>query len=263
MSKVFKSTRVILDDKAFVLSTKIKKPVDVEEAETEINLAAPVEMDHTEAANQIIEAARKEAEAILNEADLEAAEKLKNAQQSSENIVSDAYDQAKGIMEQAQKKGYEEGYESAMRESSATSKAIVDEALALKNEWIKAKESLMKEAETEMVEIMLEALRKILSQKVDEDVRLIEALIGEAIKRVNKTENLTLRVSSEDYSHVLSIKPMIVAMTEKVDDIEIKQDSSLKNGSCVIDTDFGSIDSSVWTQFEQIQKIFEDLLKSE
>lgn len=242
---------------------KIEKAVDAREAETEMKLAAHVEIDHTVAANQIIEEARQEAEVILNEADLEAAEKLKIAQQSSDNIVSDAYDQAKGIMEQAQKKGFEEGYESAMQESSATSKAIIDEALALKNEWLSAKETLMKESETEIVEIILETLLKMLNKKVEEDVHLVEALIEEAIKRVNKTENLTLRVSSEDYSHVLSIKPMIVAMTEKVDDIEIKQDSSLKNGSCIIDTDSGSIDSSVWTQFEQIQKIFEDLLKSE
>ncbi len=263
MSKVFKSSRVILDDKAFVLSAKIEKAVDTKEVETENKLAAPVEIDTTAAANQIIEEARQEAEAILTEADLEAAEKVNAAQQSSDKIISDAYDQAKGIMEQAQKKGYDEGYESAIQESSDTSKAIVDEALALKNEWLNAKETLMKESEAEIVEIILETLLKMLNKKVEEDVHLVEALVEEAIKRVNKTENLTLRVSSEDYSHVLSIKPMVVAMTEKVDDIEIKQDSSLKNGSCIIDTDSGSIDSSVWTQFEQIQKIFEDLLKSE
>ena len=263
MSKVFKSSRVILDDKAFVLSTKIEKATDHKETELEEELAAHVDINHTLVANEIIEEARKEAESILDEADLEAAEKLKTAQQSSDNIIADAYDQAKGIMEQARNQGYEEGYEAAMRDSSETSKAIVDEALALKNEWLKAKEVLMKASEKEMVEIVLESIEKILNKKVEEDAHLIEALIQEAVKRVNKTENLTLRVSSEDYSHVLSIKPMIVAMTEKVDDIEIKQDSSLKNGSCIIDTDSGSIDSSVWTQFEQIRKMFEDLLKSE
>ncbi|GAU79877.1 FliH/SctL family protein [Fusibacter sp. 3D3] len=263
MSKVFKSSRVILDDKAFVLSAKIEKAVDVNETEKEMKLADLVESDHAVTTDRIIEEARREAESILNEADFEAAEKLKIAQQSSDNIVSDAYDQAKGIMEQARNKGYEEGYEAAMNASSEASKAVIEEALALKNEWLSAKETLMKETEAEIIDIILETLSKILNQKVEEDVHLVEALIGEAIKRVNKTENLTLRVSSEDYSHVLSIKPMIVAMTEKVDDIEIKQDSSLRNGSCIIDTDSGSIDSSIWTQFEQIQKIYEDLLKSE
>ena len=220
MSKVFKSSRVILDDKAFVLSTKIEKATDHKKTELKEQLAAHVDINHPLQADELSE-------------------------------------------ERAENQGYEEGYEAAMRDSSETSKAIVDEALALKNEWLKAKEVLMKASEKEMVEIVLESIEKILNKKVEEDAHLIEALIQEAVKRVNKTENLTLRVSSEDYSHVLSIKPMIVAMTEKVDDIEIKQDSSLKNGSCIIDTDSGSIDSSVWTQFEQIRKMFEDLLKSE
>jgi len=260
LSRIFKSSRVILDDKAFVLSTKIEQTVPTVESD---ELAANDVIDHTLAANQVIEEARTEAESILNEADREAEEKLNSANVSSEKIIADAYDQAKGIMEQARKQGYEEGYEFAITESRDIADGIVSEANALKHEWLRAKESLEKEAESELVEIVLTTLEKILNRKVEEESTVVEGIIAEAIKRVNKTENLTLRVSSEDYSHVLSIKPMILAMTEKVDEIEIKQDSSLKNGSCVIDTDSGSIDSSVWTQFEQVRKVFEDLLRSE
>lgn len=256
MSKVYKSSRVVLDDKAFILSAKIEEHHEVE-------LAAHEVIDHSLAANEVIEAANLEAQAILEEADREAEKKVENATISSDKIIADAYDKAKGIMEQAKSDGYQEGYEAAIRESSETANAIIEEALSIKNEWIKAKETLYKETEEEIIEIIIETLEKILNRKVDEDVEVVEHLIKNAIKRVNKTENLTLRVSSEDYSHVVSIRPMILAMTEKVDEIEIKQDSSLKNGSCIIDTDSGSIDSSVWTQFEQVRKIFEDILRSE
>ncbi|HAS74987.1 MAG TPA: flagellar assembly protein FliH, partial [Clostridiales bacterium UBA8960] len=37
----------------------------------------------------------------------------------------------------------------------------------------------------------------------------------------------------------------------------------LPNGSCIIDTESGSIDSGIHTQVEQLKRLFEDLLKGD
>ena len=48
-----------------------------------------------------------------------------------------------------------------------------------------------------------------------------------------------------------------------IEDIEIKRDPTLPTGSCIIDTESGSIDSSIQVQVEQIKKLFDDLLKGD
>jgi flagellar assembly protein FliH len=258
LSKIFKSSRVVLDDKAFVLKTKSEQPI-----EANYNLAAKVGLSPGEAANQIIEDAKIEALSILENADYEAEEKLKNADKSNESIISDAYDQARGIMEQAKEDGYKDGYENGIEASQKKADEILRQATDIKKAWVKERADLLTTVEKDAVGLVLEAIEKILNHHVETDVSLIESLIKMGIQRVSKTEHMSIRVSTDDYNQALSIKPIVLAMSDKIDDIEIKRDVTLSNGSCIIDADSGSVDSGVWTQFEELKKLFEDMLKGE
>lgn len=260
MSKIFKSSRVVLDDKTFVLSTKISEhisPVEMEE------VAAKEGINPSEAANQLIEAAKHEANKILESADLEYENKMDAAQASSESIISDAYDQAKGILEQAKAEGYQDGYNRGIEDSQTIAKQIVDEALSIKDEWNQMRQELLKNAEKEMVELVIEALEKVLEYKIETDQTLIETLIKQGVGRVTKSHLVSIRVSNEDYNHAISVRPLIIASSDKIEDIEIKRDPTLSNGACIIDTDSGSIDSGIQTQLDQIKRLFEDLLKGD
>ncbi|HAS74449.1 MAG TPA: hypothetical protein DCS67_09920 [Clostridiales bacterium UBA8960] len=159
MSKIFKSSRVVLDDKAFVLSAKLNEHISPDEI---IEMAATEGLKPSEAATQLIETAKHEANRILEEADFEYEQKLANAQSSSDAIVSHAYDQAKGIMEQAKAEGYQDGYNSGIEDSREIAKQIVDEALSIKEEWAQMRQEIMKDTETEMVRIVIDAIEKIL-----------------------------------------------------------------------------------------------------
>lgn len=260
MSRLYKSSRIVLDDKAFVLSTKLPEVVSHIEHE---DVAVSEGISPSETANLIIEAAKNEAAQILEEADEDAKQKLDLAQNSADAIVSDAYDQAKGIMEQAKVEGYQEGYNRGVEDSQEIAKQIVDEALAIKNDWIAMRESVLRESENEMIALVIEAIEKVVENRVETDTSLIESLIKQGINRVTKSHLVSIRVSNEDYNHALSIKPMIIASSDKIEDLEIKRDPTLTNGSCIIDTDSGSIDSSIKTQVEQIKSLFLELLKGE
>ncbi|MDH8676633.1 FliH/SctL family protein [Fusibacter bizertensis] len=257
---MFKSSRVVIDDKAFVLSTKaheIESTIEVEE------IAANEGNEPNLAANQIIESAKVEANQILEEADREYEQKMTSAQNSSDAIVANAYDQAKGIMEQSKAEGYQDGYNRGVDDSQEIAKQIIDEAIAIKEEWLQMRQDLFRKTEPEMINIVVEALEKVLDYKVETDQTLIESLIRQGISRVTKSHLVSIRVSNEDYNQALSIKPMLLATSDKIEEIDIKRDPSLQNGSCIIDTESGSIDSSLSTQLEQIKKLFDDLLKGD
>lgn len=258
LSKIFKSSRVVLDDKAFVLKTKSEHP---ESDNTE--LAVKEGLAPSEAANQIIEGAKIEALSILKNADYEAEEKLKTASNSSDSIISNAYDQAKGIMESAREDGYKDGYANGLNESQKEAQEILKQAIDIKQAWINERSELLSTVEKDAIGLVLEAVEKILNHHVETDISLVESLIKMGIQRVSKTEHMSIRVSTDDYNQALSVKPIVLAMSDKIDDIEIKRDVTLTNGCCIIDADSGSVDSSVWTQFEELKKLFEDMLKGD
>lgn len=258
LSKIFKSSRVVLDDKAFVLKTKSEHPVTENK-----ELAVKEGISPSEAANQIIENAKIEALSILENADYEAEEKLRNAANSSDSIISDAYDQAKGIMESAREEGYKDGYENGISNSQKEAAEILKQALDIKQAWINERSELLSTVEKEAIELVMESVEKILNHHVETDVSLVESLIRMGIQRVSKTEHMSIRVSTDDYNHALTVKPIVLAMSDKIDDIEIKRDVTLANGSCIIDADSGSVDSGIWTQFEELKKLFEDMLKGD
>lgn len=243
-----------------MLSTKLNEFISSDEI---IEMAATEGINPSEAATQLIEAAKHEANKILEDADLEYEQKMTSAQSSSDAIVSNAYDQAKGIMEQSKAEGYQDGYNRGIEDSREIAKQIVDEALLIKEEWAQMRQEIMKDTEAEMVHLVFEAVEKILDYKIETDQTLIETLIKQGIGRVTKSHLVSIRVSNEDYNHALSIKPMIIATSDKIEDIEIKRDPTLPNGSCIIDTESGSIDSGIHTQIEQLKSLFEDLLKGD
>ena len=102
LSRLYKSSRIVLDDKAFVLSTKLPDVVTHVENEERAVYEGVQPLD---TANLLIENAKIEAQQILEEADYDSEQKMIQAQNSADSIISNAYDQAKGIMEQAKAEG--------------------------------------------------------------------------------------------------------------------------------------------------------------
>ena len=140
---------------------------------------------------------------------------------------------------------------------------IVQEALAVKKQIQKQKDNTSRQIEEDTVQLILDTIELILGKHVQEDYDLVRGIIRLAMEKLTYTESLALRVSAEDYDMAISMKDQILALAENVDDINIKSDKSLKPGSCIIDAASGSIDSGIWTQFEQIKESFEEMLASE
>ena len=55
----------------------------------------------------------------------------------------------------------------------------------------------------------------------------------------------------------------ILAMANLVEDIEIRIDSTLSKGGCIIEGSKGNVDVSVGTQIEEMKKLLTTLLNSE
>ncbi len=259
MSKLVKHHRLILDNQAYQLAPQIVPSHlmhhhhggtpdgfdgDSDDFEDELS---PEEM-----INQRMEAVEEEARIRLLE-----------AEQDREIILREAYEQAHTIRLEAQAQGNEAGRQAGFDEGRSIAEALIQEALAVKKQIMQVKEKTARQIEVDAVQLILDTIEMILGKRIQEDYDLIRGIIRLAMEKLTYTESLALRVSADDYDMALSMKDQILALAENVDDINIKADKSLKCGSCIIDAASGSIDSSIWTQFEQIKESFEEMLASE
>lgn len=220
-----------------------------EEQEPKINLDLKTQYEELKAA------AQEEASKIILE-----------AQKQAEQIIIESQQQMDNIWEQARQEGYSQGYDEGFREGQnqgATQyQSRLDEAEGLKIQYITQKENLYKDCEQDMVKLAVYIARKVIENKIAEDDGTYLKIAEKALKAVQGQKKVQLKVSSRDYEKVLQGKDYLISQLNGVEDIEVIEDEFLKRGSCIIDTGSGMVDGGVDSQMEQIEAVFETLLKN-
>jgi len=252
LSKVIKSFRII--EKAN--DTIFEEPENVEE-------------------KLLIEEARKKYDSILEKANEEAEKIMTEANEQKENHLNEAYEKSKELFNEFREKGHNEGYNKGYEEGYSVgytkgydegkteSKKLIQEAIDIKNECIKDKDSIYREIEEDVIELVIDICEKVIYEKIDEDKEYIVSLILKGIESLNATENLVVRVSREDYDIVEMSKDKILAKTSLINELEVKADSNLKKGDCIIETSSGNVDMSVQDQVEKVKELLNNILISE
>lgn len=262
MSKLVKSSQIIIDKKKYVLSNEFFVPKQVVVETTEEESEEEVSCDNVSKQSYEDEL-RVMKEAMLESVKVEKDQIMSSVREERDLMIQEAYDKSKDIQEQARQEGYDQGYQDGVANGYGEASSFIDEALEIKKKYNEKYNQIKMDSEAEITGVIISTVESILNKHVEEDYDLINGLVEKAIKKCAFTTNLSLRVSPEDYEGAISIKKYILSLTENVEDIEIKQDNALPKGSCVVDSDAGSVDSSVHTQFENVKNKFIELLQSE
>ncbi|WP_432665058.1 FliH/SctL family protein [Wukongibacter baidiensis] len=247
MSRVLKSSQIILDNDKFKLPLSIpirKEPIKSVEENDE-------------------EKVKENLEVIVAEKMKEMDELYQNARLEADKIISDAYEKSNAVMEQARQDGFSEGRNEGFEEGKNLADSIIQEALTIKRQVEADTKSAAIRLEEDVVKLTISTIEKILNKTIEEDQGIIQSLVHLGLEKCAYTEDLTLRVSPDDYDFAISIKDKILVLSQNINDIVIKQDKSLAKGSCILDSEAGSVDSGIWTQFSQVKEMFEELLRSE
>lgn len=261
LSKLVKSSQIIIDKKKYVLSNDFFVPEPVTELDetSDLNDDLSPEEQRTSLEDEL----RQMKEEMLEAVKIEKDKLLSETYDERESIVQQAYDEAEQIRQSNKEQGYNEGFQEGLEKGYQELNQFIEDVLVEKEKYHRMQKDLLKNSQAEVTEVIIHTVEKILNKHIQEDQNLIEGLVEKALEKCGFTYNLTLRVSPEDYDHAISIRRYILSLTENVEHIEIKQDIGLKPGSCVFDTDAGSVDSSVTTQFENVRLKFLELLQSE
>jgi flagellar assembly protein FliH len=252
LSNILKSSEVIIDSKKYVLTRKLDPSEKNDEGDTSSDNNVSLEM------KQELNQMKKD---ILDEAKKESDELLESAQKENEQIISKAYDESMKIREKAKKEGFEIGKKEGLAVMKDKEKKVMAEALKYKNKVIEEYNAYLESKDEAIVNLVINTVEKILKKHVEDDVDLIENLVKKGIEKSIFTENIKIRVSEDDYEVAVDSKAKILTFSKDIKDIEFVTDYSLEKGDCIIESQNGSVDVSVSTQYDKFKDFIRELIK--
>jgi flagellar assembly protein FliH len=261
LSNLIKSSHVIsLEDlKRLELIRRIspiQQNISNSDSDSEGNGALDVETQSLK--ERILNDAEKTAHEILLQAQAAANEVLEVAKMDADAWWQSRRDEDALYLEEAHRQGYDEGYKVGVSQAEedlnrqwatqlGEAQSIVEHAYA-------TKEMIITEGETFLVELSVSIAEKIISKKLAKAPEMAMKLFEKALSRRNEQGVIVLCVSPTQFTFVQAAKDELVMVLDSQAELQIIPDSTIKEGSCIVRSAFGSIDARVDTQLEAIRE---------
>lgn len=232
---------------------QIRIPVnllDYDDPDSDEDDAVNSESDSPVGDEEIPAGIRSKCEMLVREAELEAERLLEHAR-------ADAEKQAESITEEAWQRGYAEGMEAAAEQN----RTILEEAEKIRREAAVEYDSIMAGMEADMVELVLEAARKAVAAELVTNRKVIIQLVRDALLNCSNKSGAVLKVSAPDYDYIAENADEFQAAADGADELEIRKDSAMKPGDCIIETSLGSVDAGAGTRLDKVEKAFREELE--
>ena len=254
MSSIIKSFRVV---ERSIISNE---DMDISTTPLDDKLLSEAREKHEE----IIRNAKEEAKIIINSAYGESEEKLNLAYERAKEISEEARTEGyKKGCETGHEQGYKEGYEIGYKEGKEASEKLIREALDIKNIYIEQRSKLLKEAEEDLIDLVISIYEKVLYKNVEKDEEIIVNLVLNGIDNLEISEKLTVIVSKDNYESVEKSKEIILAKASLIDELDIRINSDMKKGDCILETSKGSVDVSIDNQLDEVKDLLTTILSNE
>lgn len=199
---------------------------------------------------------------------------LDDAHKMYANIIEDANNEAKRIVEESiaaieehkkkvMKDAYEQGFNKGYEEARRKKEEVIEEAKRIRDSLDERKKCILKESEQEVIKLVLDISKKIIRDEIKQDKDIIISQIKLALDKCSYKNNVSIKVSSEDYHNVSANRNVIESLVEGISEIEIIEDRFLKKGDCIVETPSGEVDSSIELQLKQLEEAFYFALRNE
>ena len=238
------------------LSRVLKK---VELASTPYPIKVPAK---PQATPQSVPTEEKQDLAFLQEQE----ELLEKAEAEAQKLIAQAQAQSQILEEEAREKGYSQGFAQGQKEGRTQGReeglhsaqpiiARIEEVLA---QAIGASPQIQQQLEQQLVKLALAIAEKVVGELAREKEELVLQTAKHALTRVRGESQVTIRVNWQDLDLVQAEREVLLAHTDGIGEIIIREDPRVGRGGCLIETNLGAIDARLETQLEELGKLAEE-----
>ncbi|MCL2479325.1 MAG: flagellar assembly protein FliH [Treponema sp.] len=223
-----------------------------------------------EEAQRIIKSAEEEAfRLVKKQADEAQVSKLK-AQDEADGIIAGANTKAKQIetdtraafekeLQEAEEKGRETGREAGFAEGKAEVERLIHRCQTILERANDKRVDILSETEQEIVDLVLLISRKVIKVISENQKNIIVPNVIQALRKVKDRGAITIRVNLADLKLTTEHTKDFIKLVEGAKSIQIAEDSTIDQGGCIIETDFGEIDARISSQLKELESRILDI----
>ncbi|MER3472492.1 MAG: hypothetical protein C4335_00350 [Armatimonadota bacterium] len=176
----------------------------------------------------------------------------------AKRVLAEAHRQADQMRQDAVRKGYADGLqmgrEEGQREYQQAIESLRAEVQKLVDAILAERQRLWEQMEPQVIDMVLEIARKVLREEIQARREATLSIIKHALRRVADTEHVRIRVHPDDLHIAREHREDFLAVCDGVKQIEIIDDQRVGGGGCIIETARGTIDASLRTQMQSVEK---------
>lgn len=165
---------------------------------------------------------------------------LEEAQREKERILAEAQREREEVLAKAREQGRQEGLAQAT-EVLLRAKMQAGEMLASN--------------EKDIISLACKIAEKIIGRDIERQPELVLDMCATAIEQIRSARSMVLRVHPKTAQVLRARKPELMELIGRAVDVAIREDQDVAPVGCIVQTEFGTVDAQLPTQFEMLQNV--------
>lgn len=186
-------------------------------------------------------------------------------------ILADARDEARRIIEAAEKQGFgqgraeglaqgkeagkAEGHAAALAAGTTQVKQITERFSAVAREWDEHRIQLDRDARAAVLNFAIKFAHKLTHRVIETDPRVAAEQVAQALSRVLEPTDVIIRVHPDDRPALQDVLPDLLAGMTDLQHVTLHDDEAVGRGGCLLGLRGGEIDASIDTQIKRITEL--------
>jgi flagellar assembly protein FliH len=193
---------------------------------------------------------------------------LERARREAERIVADARAESQQLIDSASETGREEGLQSGLEEGREQGRRVGREEVieSLKTQlgelisnwqnaleqWERDREEMLLAAREDVLAFAFALGQKVTHRIIEADPTVVQDQLAEALSLLSRPSAVTITINPADREHVEQVLDELVTVCGACEHAELRDDSSIARGGCVLRTSGGEVDATIDTQLARI-----------
>ena len=224
-----------------------------------IKEAEKIKKDIIDSVNKDVEQNKLKAEKTLQDAEEQARRLIQEAKEKAEQLELSSKEKITQIENQAMLKGLEEGRDNGYQEGLNEVNRLIERLNSVISKTINKRIEIIDQCEEQVISLVMLISKKVVKVVSESQKEVVIHNTIEALKKIKKCGDVILRVNTKDINLTSSHTADFIEKVENVDNVTILEDSTVDQGGCIIETDFGQIDARIASQLNKIEEKILDL----
>lgn len=114
---------------------------------------------------------------------------------------------------------------------------------------------VLADSERDVLELALKIAAKIIGRDLERDPELMMEIVANCTEAARSAKAMIIKVHPEDGKILREKKPRFMELVGRQVDISIRDDAEIERGGCIIQTEYGTIDGLIRTQFDMLRNV--------